>query len=104
MSYPRRMHSRFAIHNVQGGGKYLLLYAWEAVAHFPHANECCKQKGKANAIGRLTALCGKCCVTGTETSTVPQCVPLEGERERAKEGGRGGDFLFMRALALKGFS
>lgn len=58
------------------------------MAHFPHANECSERKGKANAIGRLTVVCGKC-VTGTETSTVPQCVPLKGKRERARDGGVG---------------
>lgn len=41
-------------------------------------------------------------MTGAEASTVPQCVPLKGKRERAIEGGRGGDFLFMRALASEG--
>lgn len=53
--------------------------AWAATAHFPHANECCEQKRKAVAIGELTERCGKCCVTGTETNTVPLCVPLTGK-------------------------
>lgn len=73
---------------------------------FPYANESSKRKGKANSIGRATVLCGKCCVPGAENSTVPQCVPLMGKRERAgdwvEEGALGGDFLFMRALAPKG--
>lgn len=51
-------------------------------------------------------------MTGTETSTVPQCVPQKGKRERAKkrgvwrwgEVGGGGDFLFIRALVLEGFA
>lgn len=89
---------------MEGNSFFFFFYAWEARAHFPHANESGKQKGKANAIGRLTVLCGKCCVTGSETSTVPQCVPLKGKRERAIEGVRGGDFLFKRALAMVGFS
>lgn len=81
-----------------------LFHTSEATAHFPHANESCKRKGKANATGRPTVLCGKCCVPGAETSTVPQCVPLTGKRERARDGVRGGDFLFIRALAPKGFT
>lgn len=59
------------------------------------------KKGKENAIGRLKELYGKC-VTGAETSTVLQCVPLRGTREWAVEGVQGGAFLFIRALVFKG--
>lgn len=60
------------------------------------------KRGKANATGRLTVLCGKCCVSGAETTTVPQCVPVKGKREWATEGVRGGDFLFMTAFGIEG--
>lgn len=60
---------------------------------FPSCKLKLRKKGKANAIGGLKVLCGKCCVSGSETSTVPQCVPQKGTT--ALEGVRGGDFLFM---------
>lgn len=84
----------------------VFFYAWKGMAHFPHANERCKRKGKANAIGRLTVVCGKCCVTGTETSTVPQCVPQKGKTERAKKGVCGGGgrwgFPFHKSFGVGG--
>lgn len=45
-------------------------------------------------------------MTGTETSTVPQCVPQKGKRERAKKGVCGGGgrwgFPFHKSFGVGG--
>lgn len=93
-------YSRFMVCHVMSKSRDVsLFHTSETMAHFPHANESCKRKVKANAIGRLTVLCGKCCVPGAETSTVHQCVLLKGKREQV---GGGGGVPFHESFGIKG--
>lgn len=99
-------HLRWALGGFCRDGGECLFLCLEGQGSFPSCKWPCKRKGKANAIGRLTVVCGKCCVTGTETSTVPQCVPPKGKRERAKKGVCGGGgrwgFPFHKSFGVGG--